>query len=130
MDITFYEALPKPIIFDINQVLERSVMKLDNIKDIRSGLLEKAKEEKFLEHTVDDIETEANRFVEEFAKENGLTAHTLSAYRWYFQSDDRLLEDGFIELRCKTNFLKHEGSCTFEIVDVAEIDEIKHQSKV
>ena len=105
-------------------------MSLDNIKDIRSGLLEKAKEEKFLEHTVDDIEAEANRFVEEFAKENGLTAHTLSAYRWYFQSDDRLLEDGFIELRCKTNFLKHEGSCTFEIVDVAEIDEIKHQSKV
>ena len=71
---------------------------------------------------------ERNKFVEEFAEENGLVAHTLSAYRWYFQSDDRLLEDGFVELRCKTNFLKHEGSCTFEIVDIAEIDEIIHAS--
>ena len=105
-------------------------MQIDNIKDICSGLLDKAKAEKFLENTVDDIEEEANKFVEEFAKEHGLTAHTLSAYRWYFQSSDRLLEDGFVELRCKTNFLKHEGSCTFEIVDVAEIDKFKHLSKV
>jgi hypothetical protein len=103
-------------------------MQLDNIKDVRSGLLNKAASEKFLEHTVDDVEEEANKFVEEFAEENGLVAHTLSAYRWYFQSDDRLLEDGFVELRCKTNFLKHEGSCTFEIVDIAEIDEIIHAS--
>ncbi|MFT5452468.1 MAG: hypothetical protein ACI9N9_001960 [Enterobacterales bacterium] len=104
-------------------------MQLDNINDIRSGLIEKAKAGKFLERSVNDIESEANRFVEEFAGENGLTAHTLSAYRWYFQSDDKLLEDGFIELHCKTNFFKHEGFCTFEIVDVAEIDEVRHLSK-
>jgi len=103
-------------------------MELDNIKSVCSGLTDKAKAEKYLEHTVDDIEKEANNFVETFAEENGLTAHTLSAYRWYFQSNNRLLEDGFVELRCKTNFLKHEGSCTFEIVDVAEIDKIKHLS--
>jgi hypothetical protein len=100
-------------------------MQLDNIKDIRSGLMNKAASEKFLEHTVDDVEEEANKFVEKFAEENGFVAHTLSAFRWYFQSDSRLLEDGFVELRCKTNFLKHEGSCTFEIVDIAEIDELK-----
>jgi hypothetical protein len=104
-------------------------MQLDNIKDVCSGLMGEAKAEKFLDHSVDDIEEEANKFVEKFAEENGLTAHTLSAFRWYFQSDNRLLEDGFVELRCKTNFLKHEGSCTFGIVDIAEIDELTHPSK-
>lgn len=101
-------------------------MQLDNIKNVCSGLMEKARAEKFLDHPVDDIEEEANNFVEKFAEENGLTAHTLSAFRWYFQSDNRLLEDGFVELRCKTNFLKHEGSCIFDVVDIAEIDKIKH----
>jgi len=105
-------------------------MQLDNIKDICSGLMDKAKAEKFLDHSVDDIEEESNNFVEGFAEENGLTAHTLSAFRWYFQNDDRLLEDGFVELCCKTNFLKHEGSCTFSIVDVAEIDKLRQLSKV
>jgi len=103
-----------------------SVMQLDNIKDVCSGLMDKAKAKKFLGHPVDDIKEEANKFVEKFAEENGLKAHTLSAYRWYFQSDNHLLEDGFVELRCKTSFLKHEGSCTFEIVDIAEIDKAKH----
>jgi len=100
-------------------------MRLDNIKDIYSGLMDKAKAEKLLDHPVDDIKEEANKFVEKFAEENGLTAHTLSALKWYFQSDNRLLEDGFVELCCKTNFLEHEGPCTFEIVDIAEIDELK-----
>ena len=103
-------------------------MQTDSVKNICSGLMYKAKTEHFLDHPVADIEKEANRFVEEFAKENGLTAHTLSAYRWYFQSDDRLLEDGFVELTCKTNFLKHEGSCVFSVVDIEEIDEVKHLS--
>lgn len=104
-------------------------MHTDSVKNICSGLMYKAKTEHFLDHPVDDIEKEANKFVEDFAKENGLTAHTLSAYRWYFQSDDRLLEDGFVELICKTNFLKHEGSCTFSVVDIEAIDKIKHLSK-
>ena len=101
-------------------------MQIDNVKSICAGLIEKAKTEKFLEHSVHDIEEAANQFVEEYAKDHGLTAHTLSAFRWYFQSDDRLLEDGFVELHCKTNFLKHEGSCTFNVVDIEEIDKIKH----
>lgn len=103
-------------------------MQVDSVKKICSGLMYKAKTEHFLDHPVHDIEAEANRFVEEYAKDHGLTAHTLSAYRWYFQSEDRLLEDGFVELRCKTNFLKHEGSCTFNVVDIEEIDHIKHLS--
>ena len=103
-------------------------MQTDNVKNLCSGLVYKAKTEKFLDHSVHDIEEEANKFVEDFAKENGLTAHTLSAFRWYFQSDDRLLEDGFVELRCKTNYLKHEGSCTFHVVDIGEIDKAKHLS--
>ncbi len=101
-------------------------MQTDSVKNICSGLMYKAKTEHFLEHPVKDIEKEANKFVEEFAEENGLKAHTLSAYRWYFQSDDRLLEDGFVELTCKTNFLKHEGSCIFSVVDIEEIDKVKH----
>jgi len=104
-------------------------MQSHNIKDVCSGLMDKAVSERFFEHTVHDIEDEANKFVEKFAKENGLVAHTLSSFRWYFQSDNRLLEDGFVELHCKTKFLKNEGSCTFEIVDIAEIDELKHLSK-
>lgn len=101
-------------------------MQLNNIKDIRSGLMDKAASEKFFDQTVDDIEKEANTFVEKFAEDNGLVAHTLSAFRWYFQSENKLLEDGFVELLCKTNFLQHEGPCTFEIVDIAEIDELIH----
>jgi hypothetical protein len=81
-------------------------MKLENIKDICAGLVDKSKAENFLENSVDNIELNANTFIEEFARENGLPAHTLSAFRWYFQSNDRLLEDGFIELQCKTNFKK------------------------
>ncbi len=102
-------------------------MQLDNIQNVCASLMEKAAADHFLEHSVDDIEGAANNFVEQFAKENGLTAHTLSAFRWYFQSDDHLLEDGFVELRCKTNFLNHsKGTCTFDVVDVAEIDEVRH----
>ena len=101
-------------------------MKIENIKDVCSGLMEKANVDKFLGHSVDDIEAGANKFVEKFATDNGLTAHTLSAFKWYFQSDNYLLEDGFVELRCKTNLLNHNGSCTFDIVDIAEIDRIKH----
>ena len=99
-------------------------MQLNNIKDIQGGLIDKATSGKFLAHTVDDIKGEANKFVNKFAEENGLVAHTLSAFRWYFQSDRRLLEEGFVELSCKTKFLKDEGSCTF---DIAEIDELMHQ---
>ena len=101
-------------------------MQFDNIQNVCAGLMDKAMTVHFLDHSVDDIESEANKFVEEFAEENGLTAHTLSAFRWYFQSDNRLLEDGFIELRCKTNFLTHKGTCTFDIVDIAEVDKAKH----
>ena len=101
-------------------------MQLNSIQNVCSGLMDKAIADKFLDHSVDDIEESANQFVENFAKENGLTAHTLSAFRWYFQSDDQLLEDGFVELRCKTNFLSHEGTCTFDVVDIAEIDRVKN----
>ncbi len=103
-------------------------MQNDSVKSICSGLMYKAKTEHFLDHPVNDIEEAANKFVEDYAQEHGLTAHTLSAFRWYFQSEDHLLEDGFIELRCKTNFLKHEGSCTFNVVDVEEIDKERHLS--
>ena len=101
-------------------------MQIESIKDICSGLMYKAKTENFLDHSVHDIEEAANQFVEQYAKDHGLTAHTLSAFRWYFQSDDRLLEDGFIELQCETDFLKHKGTCIFKVVDVAEIDKAKH----
>ncbi len=104
-------------------------MQLNSVKSVCSSLMDKAKADHFLEHPVEDIEHEANKFVEEFAEENGLKAHTLSAFRWYFQSENRLLEDGFVELRCKTDFLKHKGSCTFELVDIAEIDDIKKSAE-
>ena len=101
-------------------------MQTDSIKHICSGLMYKAKTEHFLDNPIHEIEKEANSFVEKFAQEHGLTAHTLSAYRWYFQSDDRLLEDGFVELRCNLNFLRNHGTCTFAVVDVEEIDKARH----
>jgi hypothetical protein len=101
-------------------------MKIESIKDICTGLTERAHADKFLERSVDDIEGGANKFVEKFATDNGLTAHTLSAFRWYFQSDSHLLEDGFVELRCKANLLHHDGACTFDVVDIGEIDRVKH----
>lgn len=101
-------------------------MQTDSVKQICSGLMYKAKTEAFLDHTVHEIERDANKFVNDFAEQHGLTAHTLSAYRWYFQSDEYLLEDGFVELRCHTNFLSRKGSCTFNVVDVGEIDKVKH----
>ena len=48
-------------------------MQTDSVKNICSGLMYKAKTEHFLEHPVKDIEKEANKFVEDFAEENGLT---------------------------------------------------------
>jgi len=101
-------------------------MQTDSVKSICSGLMYKAKTEHFLDHTASEISKEANKFVEDYAREHGLTAHTLSESRWYFQSDHYLLEDGFVELRCENKLLKKGGACTFNVVDVAEIDSIKH----
>ncbi|MGH1537130.1 MAG: hypothetical protein ACRBDX_03650 [Gammaproteobacteria bacterium] len=101
-------------------------MQTDSVKNICSGLMYKAKTEHFLDHSPHEIEKEANKFVEEFAKDNGLTAHTLSASRWYFQSDEYLLEDGFVELRCESNLFSRGGLCTFNVVDIGEIDNVKH----
>ena len=101
-------------------------MPINNIENVCSGLMEKARAENFLSYSVDDIESQANSFVERYAEENGLTAHTLSAFRWYFQSGDRLLEDGFVELTCTTDFMKHAGSCVFSAVNIAKVDAYKH----
>tara|TARA_R110002096_G_scaffold17733_2_gene61234 strand:+ start:1035 stop:1346 length:312 start_codon:yes stop_codon:yes gene_type:complete len=98
------------------------------IESLCNKLETKARDSHFLEKSVDGIEHTANYFVEKFAKENGLSAHTLGALRWYFQSNEALVEDGLIELRCKVNPLTHKGHCNFEFVDVADIDEKKkHQ---
>ncbi len=82
--------------------------------------------EHFLFHPADEIEKDANQFVEDFAKENGLTAHTLSASRWYFQSNEKLLEDGFIELTCKPDKSGTGPSCVFSVVDIDEVNTIIH----
>ena len=100
-------------------------MQTDSVKSICSGLMYKAKTEHFLDHSAYNIKKDANKFVENFAKEHGLTAHTLSASRWYFQSDKYLLEDGFVELLCESNIFKHNRACTFRVVDIGEIDSIK-----
>lgn len=86
----------------------------------------KAEKEYFLDHSVDEIESLANNFVGSFANENSLAAHTLSAYRWYFQSDEHLLEDDLVEPQCQTGLLNHKGTCTFNVVDIAVIDSLKH----
>jgi len=97
------------------------------IENLRDKLEAKAADSHFLERSVAGMEHTANYFVEKFALENGLNAHTLGALRWYFQSDDSLIEDGLIELRCKVNPLTHKGHCSFEYVDVADINSIKKQ---
>ena len=96
------------------------------IEGLCNKLGAKAKDSHFFDKSVDGIEHTANYFVEKFARENGLDAHTLGALRWYFQSNDSLVEDGMIELRCRVNPLTHEKHCDFEFVDVSSIDEEKH----
>lgn len=96
-----------------------------NIEDLCTQLAERAGAKHFLDRPVDDIEIQANHFVQEFASENGLVAHTLGAFRWYFQSDDELVENGLIELRCNVNPITHKGHCDFEFVNVGEIDKLK-----
>ncbi|MEM8843954.1 MAG: hypothetical protein AAGB35_02825 [Pseudomonadota bacterium] len=104
-------------------------MHIYSIEHICSGLKHKARTENFLSYSVDDIETEANDFVETFARENGLTAHTLSAFRWSFESGDHLLADGFIELKCTRDFMEHAGPCVFDTVSIAKVDKYKHSDK-
>ena len=98
-----------------------------SIKEICTELQSKAKDSHFLDRTVDNIETDANNFVEWYARGRGLTAHTLGACRWYFQSDKYLVEDGLIELLCKVNPITHKGHCDFEFTNIKEIDLEKKQ---
>lgn len=98
-----------------------------SIKEICSELQSKAKESHFLDREVENIESNANNFVEWYARGRGLTAHTLGACRWYFQSDKYLVEDGLIELLCKVNPITHKGHCDFEFTNVKAIDLEKQQ---
>ncbi len=93
-----------------------------SIKEICSELQSKAKNSHFLDRNVENIETDANKFVEWYARHRGLTAHTLGACRWYFQSEEYLIEDGLIELLCKVNPITHKGHCDFEFTNIKEID--------
>ncbi|MDW3094647.1 MAG: hypothetical protein R8G33_03135 [Gammaproteobacteria bacterium] len=97
------------------------------IEDLCSKLENKAKDTHFLDKSVEGMEHCADYFVKKFAEENGLAAHTLGALRWYFQSDDALVEDGLIELQCHVNPFTHKGHCGFQFVDVEEIDSKKKQ---
>ena len=81
-------------------------MKFKNIEDVCRHLMEKAKSSNFLQHSVDEVEHEANKFVEEFSKEHDMHSHTISPYRWYFQSKKHMFEDGVIELQCDSKFKK------------------------
>ncbi len=93
-------------------------MEFNNIQDICESLMERAREQKFLQHTSDEVEHEANQFVESFSTEHGMHSHTISPYRWFFQSDRHMFEDGVIELKCDT-YSKPRGACNFEFVDVS-----------
>ena len=97
-----------------------------NIEDLCTQLSDKAENIHFLDRPMNDVELQANNFVQGFAKEKGLVAHTLGAFRWYFQSDNELVESGLIELRCKINPITHKGHCDFEFVNVGDIDHLKH----
>ncbi len=95
-------------------------MEFKNIEDICNELMKKAKSEKFLQHSVDEIEHEANKFVENFSEEHEMYSHTISPYRWYFQSEKHLFKDGVIELHCDSKFRKKDGSCAFRFIDVSD----------
>jgi len=97
-----------------------------NIEQLCAELSNEAENAHFLDHSMDDIEVEANQFVQGFANERGLVAHTLGAFKWYFQSDNELVESGLIELRCKINPITQKGHCDFEFVNVDNIDQLKH----
>lgn len=105
-------------------------MQTDSVTNICSGLMNKAIAEHFLDHSILDIEKTANTFVYAFAKDNGLTAHNLSAFRWYFQSGSVLMEGGLVELTSDIRLFQHNANCAFRVVDIAEIDSLKHLYEV
>lgn len=94
-------------------------MEFNNIQDICKNLMDKAKSDKFLQHPVEEVEDEVNKFVEAFSMEHGMYSHTISPFRWNFESKKHMFEDGVIELKCDTHFKKNDQSCTFEFVDVS-----------
>lgn len=93
-------------------------MEFNNIQDICESLMERAREQNFLQHTSDEVELEANKFVESFSIEHEMHSHTISPYRWFFQSEKHIFEDGVIELKCNAH-TKLRGACNFEFVDVS-----------
>ena len=105
-----------------SQLREEVPMETLSIEQICAELQLKAKDSHFLDRDVDDIETNANNFVEWYARGRDLTAHTLGACRWYFQSDESLVEDGLVELLCKVNPITRKGHCDFQFTNVKDID--------
>lgn len=74
-------------------------MKLDNIQAISNALNKFADDSGFFDSSADKINLEVYAFVNEFAKENGLTAHTVSPDRWWFASKEfGMIADGEVEL--------------------------------
>ena len=92
-------------------------MQLDNIKSIRDSLHRRASDNNFYDNSEEDFERYANNFVDSFCAENGLTAHTVSPFRWNFESEKfGMIDDGVVELH-KTS---DSDPAIFEYVDVSK----------
>ena len=77
--------------------------KIDSIEDICRELNHKANFDLFFTKEPVEIDDKANSFVNEFAKEHNLKAHTVTPSRWWFESDEKMFDDGQIELHPLVN---------------------------
>ncbi len=74
-------------------------MKLDNIQAICDALNTFANDNNFFKKPAVEIDNAANDFVNQFAEQNGLKAHTVSPDRWWFASEEfGMISDGEVEL--------------------------------
>ncbi len=82
--------------------------KFANIEQISRALNDMAKNNSFFDKDPVKIDREANYFVNSFANENELKAHTVTPSRWWFESKEGMFEDGEIELQPMVEHAKQE----------------------
>lgn len=77
--------------------------KFNDLEQICYELNSKANDELFFMGDPAEVDQKANEFVESFAKENELKSHTVTPSRWWFESSERMFDEGEIELHPLVN---------------------------
>lgn len=91
-------------------------MNFDNISEVQAKLHAEAESEGFYLKSEQELEQDANAFVENFCLRNHLENHAISPLCWSFESVDHgMFDGGVIELKNIDN-----DETAFEYVDVSD----------